>query len=166
MEKPFKLMLCVGLAVSCGGDTPTSTDGRTPNFGMAGNSGCYTVQGTIDETGVPPTFVGTISGDLQGTTVTTALSSSSTGPVNHNALSFAYSITGGIVPELIDKDLQLSTSGLIAAYTQESPDVARINGALSVESPGSGHLTLHGSTDLTGFPPAVLSLEYHGVVCP
>lgn len=137
-----------------------------PDFGVAGNSGCYTVRGTIEESGTPPTFLGTINGDLVGTTVSQALAVSPTGPVHHNELSFTYSITGGIVQELIGEDLLLSTSGLIAAYTRDNPNVARINGSLIVESPGSGRLTIQGSADTTGAPPVVLSLDYHGVVCP
>jgi hypothetical protein len=86
--------------------------------------------------------------------------------VNHNTLTFTYSITGGIVPEVIGQDLQLSASKLVAANAQDNPDISRINGSLTVESPGSGHLTLHGIADFTGFPPIVLSFEYRGTVCP
>lgn len=166
MKMPFTLLLCAGLAVSCSGDMPTSSDGLTSNLGVAGNSGCYNVRGTINETGIPPIFEGTISGDLVGTTEANVEATFSTGPVNHNALAFSYHITGGIVLELMNEYLQLTTSKLTAIFAQDNPDVARINGSLKVESPGSGRLTLNGSADFTGLPLVVLSLEYRGVVCP
>lgn len=166
MKTPFMLAVFAVLIAGCRGDAPTSTDYPTPNSGALGKSGCYAVRGSIQETGTPPTFAGTISGDLQGTTFSELIGGFSAGPVNHNELAFTYRITGGVVPELIGEDLQLSASKLVAASTQDNPDISRINGTLSVESPGSGHLTLQGSADFTDIPPIVLALEYRGVVCP
>ncbi len=165
MKTLFILAVFAGLISGCGGESLTAIDDLTPNSAALGKSGCNAVSGSIEETGTPPTFVGAISGDLEGTTYSEMVGGFSAGPVNHNELDFTYSITGGIVPELIGMDLHLSASKLIAASTQDNPDVSRINGTLSVESPGSGHLTLHGSADFAGFPPIVLSLEYRGVVC-
>ena len=166
MKQPFTMLLCVGLTVSCSGDMPMSGDGLMPHFGVAGRSGCYAVVGTISETGEPPLFAGTISGDLQGTTVAEVQGSSSTGPVNHNEVAFTYAITGGIVPELVGEYVQISASRVTTTYTRDNPDIGRVSGSLTVESPGSGHLTLHGSVDIAGFPLVIVALEYHGVVCP
>lgn len=166
MKQLFALLTGVALTINCSGDVPTSIDDLTPSFDVAGGSECYTVLGTISEAGEPPIFSGIITGDLQGTTVVELLGSFATGPVNHNELAFTYRITGGIVPDLIGEDLQLSASKLTTTYTPDDPDIGRINGLLRVESPGSGHLQLHGTVDVAGSPRAVLSLQYRGVVCP
>ena len=166
MKAPFFLAAFAGLLLGCGSDTPTSSDYLTSSPEAVGKSGCYAIAGSIEETGTPPSFAGTIKGDLEGTTFSELVGGFSAGPVNHNELALTYSITGGIVPELLGEDLMLSASHLIASNTRDNPDISRINGSLTVESPGSGYLTLNGSADFTEAPPIVLSLAYRGVVCP
>lgn len=166
MKQMFALLSGVALSINCSGDVPTSIDDLTPSLDLAGRSGCYTVLGTISESGEPPIFSGIITGDLQGTTFVEVLGTLPTGPVNHNELAFTYHITGGVVPALVGEDLHLSASKLITTYTRDDPDIGRINGSLRVESPGSGNLQLHGTVDVAGSPRLVLSLQYRGMVCP
>jgi hypothetical protein len=171
MNKRLLSLLALGLALGCSPDGPTAPNRPAsdlhvgPTLSVAGTSGCYTVQGTISETGIPPSFSGTMHGDLEGTTVTEAFGAIVTGAVVHSPGVHSYTITGGKVPELIGEVLQLASQNTIV-YTQDNPLIARINSTQRVESPGSGNLTVHGSFDFTAFPPAVVELRYQGVVCP
>jgi hypothetical protein len=152
-------------------DGLSSSDGL-PSFQVAGNSGCYTVRGVANSTGFPPTFTGTIDGDLQGTAV------SDVDPgwcVGKGAACFGYdehwyTISGGTVPPLIGQTLHVEDTGSLlgdpVVWTRDNPLVARINGIQRVLSPGTGQLSVHGTLDITSFPTFVVSLRYNGVVCP
>lgn len=127
----------------------------------------YTVKGVINQTGFPPNFTGINAGDLQGTSATNA----SLGPpkfagqVILSSGASAYAITGGNVPPLIGQTLFTSLESRVV-FSQDDPNVGKINGTETVESPGRGHLTLHGTLDFTKFPPAVVPLRYNGQLCP
>lgn len=157
------------LAVACG-DMPSSPDGL-PSFKVAGNSGCYTVRGTAISTGSPWTnFTGTIEGDLVGTTFSPVGLGWCAGK---GAACFGpeetwYEITGGTVPPLIGQTLHAKDRGGAppVVWTRDNPLVARINGYMDVQSPGTGKLSMHGTLDITGFPTFVASTRYHGVLCP
>lgn len=166
MKKALISVIVVGLMVGCQADVLTNAEASSPAVMDVASSACYAIRGTIDETGVPPDFAGSISGDLEGTTISTALGNSPTGVVIHTPGTFTYSITGGKVSGLIGTDLRLVASEIAVIATPADPLVSLVNATLTVRSPGTGHLTLHGSLDFRNFPPAVASLEYHGVVCP
>ncbi len=152
-------------AVACG-DLPSGTDGL-PSFAAAGNSGCYTVKGVMNQTGVPPTFTGTTSGDLQGTAATNASLDPPkyAGEVILSSGPSAYEISGGSVGPLIGQTLLTFTESRVV-FSQDNPAVGRINGTETVQSPGTGHLTVHGTLDFTNYPNTVVSVRYNGVVCP
>jgi hypothetical protein len=161
-------------AVACG-DLPVGTDDGLPSFKVAGNSGCYTVRGMIEETGAPwwpePNFEGSISGDLVGDVESqvgagwcAGKGAACFGPEEH-----WYTISGGTVPPLIGQTLHVEDTGNLAGgpvvWTRDNPGVARINGIQHVQSPGTGKLSVHGTLDATTFPFEVV-LRYNGRLCP
>ena len=161
MKKLLIPLVSVGLAVGCG-DVPTGTDGLTPNFVVAGESGCYTVSGALDMVGDP--LAGTISGDVIGTVANNAA-----GPfVVHGEVFFVpvdqtWEVTGGIVEPLFGRTLLFKNAakGILAQFP-----LVHINTRMRVvEGAQDGNLTLHGTTDLSTVPNSS-HLEYHGVICP
>lgn len=170
--------LAIGLSLtslSCTTDGPTVAQSppaaellrsaSTPSLSAAaGKSGCYTVSGTISETGVFPNFAGTISGDLVGTSNTTlSFDTRSTGAVIHVPGERTLTITGGSVPELIGVTIHEVFDGLTI---DEAHPVSRINERTRIVAGAErGNLTTHGTLDLAPFPWEV-ELEYRGVICP
>jgi hypothetical protein len=163
------------ISLSCTTDAPTAVQSPpvthlTPSASApslsasAGNSGCYTVAGTISETGVFPTFTGTIAGDLVGTSSTTlSFDTRFTGAVVHGPGERALTITGGNIPELIGVTIHEVFDGLTIS---EAPPLARINERTRIVSGAErGNLTTHGTIDFATFPWEV-ELEYRGVICP
>lgn len=162
--------LCLGAALvllSCDSEAPTSArpDADVSSFSDVGNFGCHAVKGTITSIGIPPNFVGTIDGDLQGTAVTEVFISKFTGVVFHGPAVHIYTITGGTVPELVGQHLEVAAE-VRTVFPQDNPLIGIINSTERVQSPGRGNLTVHGSLDFTAFPPALAQSEYSGVICP
>jgi len=168
------LSVCVSALVACADSAPTAFDSASgssesqvrPNFGLAGNSGCYTVQFSVAL--VPtnfPTFTGPVTGDLEGTAeLTFDLPFVFRGVVGFGAGPTSWDITGGIVSEV---PLAFRTQG--SALTLFAPD----NDPLLLETHDrhkvidgvrKANFTGHGVTDITG--PQVTRLDYHGVLCP
>jgi hypothetical protein len=162
-------LFILGIALigqACNTDMPTGAQSAPtrPLFVVAGNSGCYTVAGTISETGVFPTFTGTVSGDLIGTSVTTlGFDARSTGIVIHNPGERTLTITGGSIPQLVGVTIHETFEGLTIF---ESHPLERINGRVLVDGGAQrGNLTDHGTLNLATFPWEV-EVEYRGVICP
>jgi hypothetical protein len=156
MKKLLISLVSVGLAVGCG-DVPTGTDGPTPNFGVAGNSGCATVSGAID-------FVfpfGTLSGDVIGTVENVPGPAVVHGKVVFRPVEQTWKVTGGIVQPLIGRTLVFENAfrGTLAHL----PLIGVHTTMRLVEGAQKGNLTLHGTTDLS---TGTAHLEYHGVICP
>lgn len=164
-----RVFLTLGLGLisqACNTDMPTGAQSfpPRPSFVVAGNSGCYTVSGTISETGVFPNFSGTISGDLVGTSHTTlSFDARATGVVIHGPGERTLAITGGTVPQLIGRTVHETFDGLSILNT---PPLSQINERTRVDAGAqSGILTTHGSLNFATFPWEV-ELEYRGVICP
>lgn len=155
----------LGIALGCRGEVPTGTQDLIPDFGIAGNSGCYTVSGALDQAAIPgQSLSGTISGDVEGTVFTVGGP-----PVVQGAVAFipaeqTWNITGGIIQSLIGQTLQFDND--VVGILAQLP-LARINTqARVVEGARIGNLTLHGITDFS-VPGIITShLEYDGVICP
>jgi hypothetical protein len=152
--------------LACNSDMPTGARASptAPSFAVAGNSGCYTVVGTITETGVFPNFAGTIAGDLVGTSNTSlSFDVSSTGVVIKGPGERTLTITGGNVPQLIGLTLHETFEGLTIF---EGHPVILLNERTRIDMGAqSGNLTTHGTLDLSTFPWQ-LEVEYRGVICP
>ena len=160
--------LTLGLALislACNTDIPTGgLSSPGPSFAVAGNSGCYTVSGTISETGVFPNFTGTIAGDLVGTTNTTlSFDTRSTGTVIHNPGERTLTITGGTIPELVGITVHETFDGITIF---EAPPLVRINERTRIDAGAQrGNITTHGTLDFSTVPWQ-LELVYRGVICP
>jgi hypothetical protein len=160
MKKLLIPLVCVGLAVGCG-DVPTGTDGPTPNFGVAGNSGCYTVSGVLGGILGSPF---TISGDVEGT-ITIVISP----PVHVGGVVWSrygqqtWEITGGIVTPLIGKTVVWEYEFLSIWPIGQFPVGTTKSTARLVEGAQRGSFTAHGTYN---YFTAQARQEYHGVICP
>ena len=154
----------LGVGLGCGGEAPTGTPDSTPNFGVAGSSGCYAVSGTIDQVGTGPNQLsGTISGDVEGSVVTLGGPIVARGAVLSRPGEQTWEITGGVVDPLIGRTLRFHVEVVLVAA---QPPLLRVNTtARVVEGARDGNLTYHGTTDVSTVP-ATSHLEYHGVICP
>lgn len=166
MKNPILPLLVAGLVVSCTEDAPTALEQLAPGFAVAGSSGCYTVSGEIAESGLAPSFSGTISGDIEGdvSTQVDPASAHSAGRVIFASAEQTWQVSGGNVPELIGRTLRLALETQVV-FAQ--PPVGRVNTrATVIEGAQAGNLTYHGTLDASPPPPTAVNLEYHGVVCP
>lgn len=162
MYKPHLIIACLafGLA-SCTGDTPASVGADLePSFAQNGASGCYSVSGTISETGFPPNFAGTVSGDLEGTSATTIGFGGTNGKVIRNPGSRVIQVTGGSVPALVGESVEQSFEGI---SVNTGSGAIRINERTRVEGVAVGNLTTHGELVLGN--PFTVELAYSGVIC-
>lgn len=165
MKNSVLALLVACLLASCSGDTPASLslEPLDPDLAVAGASGCYTVSGTLDQTGSPDGLVGTIAGDVEGYVVTVGGPADTPGVTLSRPGEQTWEITGGIVEPLIETTLQLHVE-VLAVFAQ--PPVFRINTeARVVEGAQRGNLTYHGTTDVSTVP-ITSHLDYHGVICP
>lgn len=166
MKNPILPLLVAGLVVSCTEDAPTALEQLAPGFAVAGSSGCYTVSGEIAQSGLAPSFSGTISGDIEGD-VSTQLDPASTraaGRVRITSADHTWQVTGGNVSELIGRTVRLTLQSEVV-FAQ--PPVGRVNTrATVIEGAQAGNLTYHGTLDASPPPPTAVNVQYHGVVCP
>jgi hypothetical protein len=162
MKKLLIPLVSLGLAVGCG-DVPTATDRLTPNFGLAGEAGCYAVSGAIDQEAVGPDLAGFISGDVEGTNLTVAGPPVLHGEVVSRTVTQTWWVTGGIVDDLVGATLTLE--GVFVGTLKKLPQIG-VNTRLRVTAGArKGNLTLHGTTDVSTSPISS-HLEYRGVICP
>jgi len=169
MKKLLIPLLSVGLVVGCG-DAPTGTDGftgtdgLTPNRVVAGNSGCYTVSGVIDQFGTPTgDFAGTISGDVVGLNQVVAGPVVVKGAVVFRTVEQTWDITDGIIEPLIGQTLRFE--GGFVGTLAHLPLIGVSTTLRVVEGAQKGNLTIHGTTDVSTAPPSS-HLWYNGVICP
>jgi len=130
-----------------------------PNFAVAGNSGCYTVSGAIDQTGGS----GTISGDIEGSIAVVAGPADIAGVVVHRPVEQTWQITGGTVEALIGNTLVFDVD--FRGIMEKWPLIRINNTALVIAGAEKGNLTQHGISDMSS-GTAIVHLEYHGVICP
>ena len=164
MFKPIVPLALLSFTLACNGEAPTSVQELTPNFGMAGSSGCYSVSGALDQAGNPVTLSGPISGDVEGTVVTVGGPTVVRGAVVFRPVEQTWEITGGIVEPLIGRTLHLDND--FVGITAQLPLVRVNTTARLVGGAQLGNLTYHGTTDFSAFPQITSHLEYHGVICP
>jgi len=166
-----RVLLVSGVALigACSTDVPSgprpsalrAADAPIPTHFAAGNSGCYVVSGTISETGVPPNFTGTVSGDLVGTSSTTIDEATFTGAVGHVPGDRTLKITGGTIPALTGSSIHEIFEGLTITTGQP---LIRINERTRIDGGATGSLTTHGTLNAAAFPFQV-EVEYQGQIC-
>lgn len=181
-RKAFAAVLVLGIVVfGCNGPTPTAPEApellqeslgssssvgstNTLSSGESGNSGCYTVLGTMDQTmGPDGKFSGTISGDVEGTVVTETLAAESHGVTVHQFVGQTWQVSGGVIDALAGATVRLENDLIV--ILAKLPIIRLSHKARIVEGAQKGNLTYHGFTDVTSWPPQS-HLEYRGVICP
>ena len=164
MRRPtLTSLVSIALAVGCNVDAPTDTGSPAPNFVVAGNSGCHAVSGKIVQSGAFPNFQGTISGDIEGTVVTTIDPASASFPGIALLVrgDQTWEVTGGTVGGLTTVHLELNSTQRAA----QPPLLGLKTTARVIDGAESGNLTYHGFVDVSGFP-ILVDVDYHGVICP
>jgi tetratricopeptide (TPR) repeat protein len=149
-------------AAGCGFPPPQSVPRGFDGLAVTDSAGCHTVRGSISETN----WLGTIEGDLQGTTFTLVGHATESGAEWHTPVVHTFSITGGTVSELVGRDLKLW--GHHVSLMEPKPGaVVDFNSRLRVRYPGRGELTVQHTLDGTNFPPILQdAYQYSGVICP
>lgn len=166
MLRSIRSLGLFALALGCGEMPTASTSHRPPVlFGVAGNSGCYTISGALDQaTTQPAPLSGTIVGDVEGTVLTRGGPAVAHGAAVLRPVEQTWNITGGIVTPLIGKTL-IFHNEFVGVSAQ--PPLVQVNTRARIaEGAKMGDLTLHGITDLSAAPVVTSHLEYHGVICP
>jgi hypothetical protein len=134
---------------------------------MAGNSGCYTVTINQQSSGQPPFFTGTATGDVVANTSTLLDVATFTGhgvAYGQEALDW-WTVTGGIIEELIGESFSISHRSLAIWSPDTDPWVARLNGTgRAGDGVSKANLTYHGT--LAAGPTFVSDIVWQGVICP
>jgi tetratricopeptide (TPR) repeat protein len=162
--RPARERLGVGgaPATGCGFAVPPPVPRGFDGLAVPDSTGCRTVRGAINETN----WLGTIEGDLEGTTLSLAGDATQSGDEWHMPEIHTFSITGGTVPELVGRELKLW--GNHVSLVEPRPGaVIDFDSRLRVRYPGRGDLAVQRTIDGTDFPPTFTSTyEYSGVICP
>jgi len=166
MKQLILPVLLVGMGVGCTGDYPSAVQVPSPTYTIAGRSGCYTVSGLIEQSGLFPVFAGTISGDIEGSVTTTSdpASLDASGKVSFSSGEQTWKVTGGSLTALIGGTVRLAIRSEVAFA--QFPVGQLHTTARVIEGAASGNLSYHGTFDVTLPPPFHGRVEYHGVVCP
>ncbi len=165
----FSTLVFFGLLVGCS-EQDMPTEAKKPIFGEAGSSGCYTVKYKDDPVfvGVFPegaVYVGTLAGDLGGTSYMVFQPSSFrfTGVTMKAEGVFTYTITGGIISELVGQSFTVAEENLNLFVPDNDPNVIINKGkARAIDGVEKANLTYRGETEIGG----ASHLEYNGVICP
>jgi hypothetical protein len=163
MKRHVVHLVVISLTLACASETLTSPDGLPSARAVAGSSSCYTVSGTIQQTGLPGSFSGSITGDVVGTVTTVTQGTASHGAVNFGMAQQTWEVTGGIIEELIGTTVQLELRTMTVNAQPGAPQLN--NSADIIEGATKGNLTYHGSLDVSSIPFAA-TVEYSGVICP
>jgi hypothetical protein len=163
MKNHVASLASLSLAVACSTDAPTAPAELGRSQSVAGTSNCYTVSGTITQSGLPGAFSGTITGDVIGTVATQTQGTVSHGVVNFGVGQQTWEVTGGIIQELIGNTVRLELRTRVV--NAQDPEPHLINRVEIVDGAAKGNLTYHGTLDVFAVP-FVASTAYHGVICP
>jgi hypothetical protein len=166
MKIPLPSLTVLILVVGCSRDAAIGPNEAALAFSVAGASGCHTVSGEIAQSGLAPSFAGTISGDIEGS-VSTQLDPTDArvaGRVSFPTAEQTWEVTGGTVPDLIGRTVHLALETEIV-FAQ--PPIARNNTtARVIDGAEAGNLTYHGTLNASPPPPFAVDVEYSGVICP
>ena len=162
MKKHLLPLATSYLALACVAENPSAPEHAEPALVVAGSSGCYTVSGTIHQTGFTGSFSGAITGDVVGTVTTQTQGTSTQGSVFFGTGQQTWEVTGGIIDALIGSTIRLE---LRTRSVSAQPPLLRLNNTAEiVEGASRGHLTYHGTLDVSAVP-FISNVEYHGVIC-
>jgi hypothetical protein len=171
--KTFAIVAALGSSVfMLGCDDGTAVPSPLePQLAVAGASGCYTVQFTVEITTPDEVvFEATMSGDLEGTIdlVGTGFTWPPTGATNTSTFEYTWHVTGGAVPELIGETFVTHAENRNILYFLLPPGqlfVRNVGNHRSVAGVERANLTYTGETNVDS-PPFVTRLDHRGVICP
>jgi hypothetical protein len=165
----LRLALLPLVLAACTEQEPAAPDLATgPELAVAGQSGCYTVEFETHMSGIPPSYTGVVSGDIEGTIdasidLTTFIQHGMS--VHFDAYS-TYTITGGIIPELVGRLVQTIGQIVQTQPPDNEPFIQRVN---FTDRPVSGvakwNMTGHGTNDNHELS-IKLDFVHQGVICP
>jgi hypothetical protein len=165
----FSTLVFFGLLVGCS-EQDMPTEAKKPIFGEAGSSGCYTVKftdhavfGGFSPEG--PFYEGTLAGDLVGTSYMVFQPSSFrfSGVTQKAEAVFTYTITGGIISELVGQSFTVAEENINLYVPADQDLIINVGKARAIDGVEKANLTWRGYTPKgsgTSF------LEYDGVICP
>jgi hypothetical protein len=168
MKRLTVAIVWLTFAAGCGGEAPMDMEEVTPEFAVAGNSGCYTVKFDVRLEWVGPglPLAQYVTGDLVGTAVADFSSGQVkfAGATYKNGGTYQWDITGGIIPGLETFETEFDNTNFMT------------------DRPGSPYLlfeNLGKHRALTGVETANLTYtgyfdarilqgnhHYQGVICP
>jgi hypothetical protein len=167
MKRALVSVVSLAFAVGCGGEAPTEMEGLTPEFGVAGKSGCYTVKFDVSLEWVGPglPFAQSITGDLVGT-VRTDFSGETkfAGATQHNGGTTHWDISGGIIPGLETFETEFDNKNFLTDRSG-SPYLLfeNIGNHRALRGVEKANLTYNGYFDAR---IAQGLHHYQGVICP
>ncbi len=162
MKKLIIPLVSLGFAVGCGGDLPTDTDGLSPDFGVAGNSGCATVKFNIGGVVFPDPIP--ITGDLEGTFAPTFMGDQKfSGVTTANGGTAVWDITGGVLGPLTfettfdNRNIDTDRPGSPSTFFEN------IGRHRALDGVQKANLTYLGTFSFITFE---IDHDYQGVICP
>jgi hypothetical protein len=168
MKRLLAALVSLMFAVGCGGDAPTETEGLTPEFAVAGNSGCYTPKFNI--AGGPISdwvFEFEVTGDLVGSTtwVFDPASITPTGWTLSNSGTSHWTITGGIIPGLGEFDTEFDNRNQLIDRPGSPGTVFENKGThKALSDVKKANLTYQGTFAIE--PCCLGDWDFQGVICP
>jgi hypothetical protein len=161
----LRLALLPLVFAACTDREPVAPD---PDFAVAGNSGCYTVKYEVHMSGIPPSYSGTVSGDIEG--VVDASIDLATFVQHGRSVHFdgyvTYTVTGGIIPELVGRVVQTMAPIVQTQPPDHDPLVQRVNFTeRALAGVAKWNVTGHGTND-NHEPSIKLDFVHQGIVCP
>jgi hypothetical protein len=165
MKKLLLTLAFAGLAIGCGGDTPLDVD--SPDFALAGNSGCATVK--FDAVGWPVTPDFTVwdtefTGDLEGTgTQTFTEPPTPAGVQFHNSGVGLWNVSGGLLGALTfetEFDNHIIMTDRPGSPSTVNETMGRQRATSGVRKANLTYKGIFSATDLKVYQ------AYQGVICP
>ncbi len=156
------------LFVACTDSQPVAPDVEvTPDLGVAGNSGCYTVKFYVEVSGAPPFFSGAATGDIEATVEVLFDDAASVfhGVVLRSEGVVTWHVSGGIIQELEGETFRTSTRSNLLTRPDNDPLIWEIVGTdRALDGVTKANLTYRGT--FVAAPPFDTDLDYQGVICP
>ena len=160
----FALLTAAATAFAACGEVSDPVAPMVPNLAVGGASGCYTIDvvQTFTPTG-PTTFAGSISGDLEGS-VTQEFDTVNPlhGTTNTSSGIFTWTITGGIVPELIGKTFTTRIYNRNIFFPDRSL-IIHVGTSREIAGVEKVNFNHQGRTHL---PASQIVIDFGGVICP
>lgn len=144
------------------------TEALSPEFVVAGESGCYTVKFTDDMVWTPSVggYLGQLAGDLEGTMTEWDQGQMAVkivgGTIKVDEITSTFNITGGIIPELEGQSFAVAWDfqNLFKADPENYINLGKVR---AIDGVAKANLTFRGYTPMDGLWSYI---DFQGVICP